>query len=164
MCRIIYYIFLIPIHNTLFKLVVLYTVILSLHSLIIQSFNFTIHLPPSFPLTLSCSVVALSLNIPKAWANKQSVRTWTVRDPAKEAAGGVAGGKHSRFVENKTLIQTPSLSSSSASPSSSSAANPKPKPSVLAVREQQQLRRERFAANWVSFATLLGRKGGREWG
>lgn len=79
-----------------------------------------------------------------------------MRDPAKEAAGGVAGGKHSRFVENKTLIQTPSLSSSS------SAANPKPKPSVLAVREQQQLRRERFAANWVSFATLLGGKGGRE--
>lgn len=87
-----------------------------------------------------------------------------MREPAKEAAGGVGGGgKHSRFVENKTLIQTPSPSLSTSS-WSSSAANPKPKPSVLAVREQQQLRREHFAANWVSFATLLCGKGGREGG
>lgn len=147
----------------------IYTIYYLNYILLISIRNFTTHLPPSFPVTLSCSVVALSLNIPKAWANKQSVRTWTVRDSAKEAAGGVAGGKHSRFVENKTLIQTPSLSTSSASSSSlvaSSAANPKPKPSVLAVREQQQLRREQFAANWVSFATVLGWQGREEgrWG
>lgn len=91
-----------------------------------------------------------------------------MREPAKEAAAGVGvgggGGKHSRFVENKTLIQTPSPSLSTSSSWLSSVANPKPTPSVLAVREQQQLRREHFAANWVSFATLLCGKGGREGG
>lgn len=77
-----------------------------------------------YALPLSRTVVAHSVNIPKAWANKQSVRAWTGRGPRK--LRGAGGGKHSRFVENKTPIQTSSLSSSSPTkpkPSNNFAAN-----------------------------------------